>query len=358
MRGFPQLKKKIYEKFLTLCASIPFVLPAVVVAAALDASFGKNGWLGILNIRHPLVLIFMAHVFYNFSVMLRILTSFWTGLRGNIQETAAMLGAGPYQIFIHVTLPLLMPAVWVASFLVFIFCFSSFGIILILGGPAYSTIEAEIFRQAAHMFSFIFAGTALFIALVTGLCAALCLNHLDRIKAKNLAGFFDPLFMLPLSTSAVTLGFSIIITLDRPPLNLRSSILLVPLVHALGGFPFVLRAVLPALKSIPNNIREAASTLGAGPGNIFRCIDLPLISGALTAGAVFAFTISMGEFGATIFAAGPRTPTIPLAIYRFLGRPGAINYGQAMAISTLLMAITAAGFILIEKISSKGLQHF
>ena len=141
------------KKFLTLCASIPFVLPAVVVAAALDASFGKNGWLGVLNIRHPLILIFMAHVFYNFSVILRILTSFWTGLRANIQEAAVMLGAGPFQVFIHVTLPLLMPAVWAASFLVFIFCFSSFGIILILGGPAYSTIEAEIFRQAAHMFN-------------------------------------------------------------------------------------------------------------------------------------------------------------------------------------------------------------
>lgn len=456
------------KNFLTLCASIPFVLPAVVVAAALDASFGKNGCLGMLNIRHPLVLIFMAHVFYNFSVMLRILTSFWTGLRANIQEAAAMLGAGPFQTFIHITLPLLMPAVWAASFLVFIFCFSSFGIILILGGSAYSTIEAEIYRQAAYMFnlpvasflsllqigftlvlmglytafsrkavrfapkaghanfkppqkfrekaavagsagfiillclfplaalagkslvhdgqlsliyyqaifvnpansifhvppftaikfSFIFAGTALIIALVTGLCAALCLNHLDRVNAKGLAAFFDPLFMLPLSTSAVTLGFGIIITLDRPPLNLRSSTLLVPLVHALVGFPFVLRAVLPALKRIPNDIREAAATLGASPGKIFRCLDLPLISGALTAGGVFAFIISMGEFGATIFTAGPRTPTIPLAIYRFLGQPGAMNYGQAMAISTLLMVVTAAGFILIEKISSNGIQQF
>jgi thiamine transport system permease protein len=456
------------KKILTLCASVPFVLPAVVVAAALDASFGKNGWLGILNIRHPLVLIFMAHVFYNFSVMLRILTSFWTGLRGKSQEAAAMLGASPLQVFIHITLPLLMPAVWAASFLVFIFCFSSFGIILILGGPAYATIEAEIYRQAAYMFnlpvasflsllqigftlvlmgcytafsrkavrfapqtshphfkqpkrfrekaavtgvnvfivllclfplaalagkslvhegqwsliyyraifenplnsifhvppftaikfSFIFAGTALVIALGTGLCAALCLNHLDRTKAKGFAAFFDPLFMLPLSTSAVTLGFGIIITLDRPPLNLRTSALLVPLVHALVGFPFVLRAVLPALKSIPDDIREAAAMLGASPGKIFRYIDLPLISGALTAGAVFAFTISMGEFGATIFTAGPRTPTIPLAIYRFLGQPGAMNYGQAMAISTLLMAVTAAGFILIEKISSKGGQPF
>ncbi|WP_320041661.1 iron ABC transporter permease [uncultured Desulfobacter sp.] len=456
------------KQFLILCASIPFVLPAVVVAAALDASFGKNGWLGMLNIRHPLGLIFMAHVFYNFSVMLRILTSFWTGLRGKSQEAAAMLGAGPFQTFIYITLPLLMPAIWAACFLVFIFCFSSFGIILILGGPAYSTIEAEIYRQAAYMFnlpvasflsllqigftlllmgcytafsrkavrfapttchthfkqpkrfrekaavtgsnifiillclfplaalagkslvhegqlsliyyraifenpansifhvppftaiqfSFIFAGAALVIAVVTGLCAALCLNHLDRIKAKGPAAFFDPLFMLPLSTSAVTLGFGIIITLDRPPLNLRTSALLVPLVHALVGFPFVLRSVLPALKSIPNDIREAAATLGASPGTTLRSIDLPLISGALTAGAVFAFTISMGEFGATIFTAGPRTPTIPIAIYRFLGQPGAMNYGQAMAISTLLMIITAVGFILIEKTNLKGAQQF
>ena len=456
------------KAFLTLCAAIPFVLPAVVVAAALEASFGKNGWLGMLNIRHPLVLIFMAHVFYNFSVMLRILTSFWTGLRTDIHEAATMLGASPFKTFIHITLPLLMPAVWAASFLVFIFCFSSFGIILILGGPAYSTIEAEIYRQAAYMFnlptasflsllqigftlvlmglytafskkavrfapkagsagfkrpdslfekaavtgtagfiillclfpmaalaakslvhegqfsliyyqaifdnpansifhvppftavkfSFIFAGTALVIALVTGLCAALCLDRLDRIDAKALTALFDPLFMLPLSTSAVTLGFGIIITLDKPPLNLRSSLLLVPIVHALVGFPFVLRAVLPALKSIPNEIREAAATLGASPVKIFSSLDLPLISRALAAGAVFAFTISMGEFGATIFTAGPRTPTIPLAIYRFLGQPGAMNYGQAMAISTILMVVTAAGFIFIEKISSKGVQQF
>jgi len=66
------------------------------------------------------------------------------------------------------------------------------------------------------------------------------------------------------------------------------------------------------------------------------------------AGAIFAFTISLGEFGATIFTARPETPTIPVAIYRFLGQPGAMNYGQAMAISTLLMIVTAIGFILIE----------
>ena len=72
------------------------------------------------------------------------------------------------------------------------------------------------------------------------------------------------------------------------------------------------------------------------------------MSRSLVAAAIFAFTISLGEFGATIFTAPPATPTIPLAIYRFLGQPGAMNYGQAMAISTILMATTATGFIFIE----------
>jgi len=77
----------------------------------------------------------------------------------------------------------------------------------------------------------------------------------------------------------------------------------------------------------------------------------------LVAGAVFAFTISLGEFGATIFTARPETPTIPVAIYRFLGQPGAMNYGQAMAISTILMIVTALSFVVIESFridSSEG----
>ncbi len=169
---------------------------------------------------------------------------------------------------------------------------------------------------------------------------------------------FDPIFMLPLSTSAVTLGFGIIITLDKPPLNLRTSIFLIPIAHALVGFPFVVRAILPVLRSIPDQMPDAAAMLGASPLKIFRHIDLPLMSRALVAGAIFAFTISLGEFGATIFTARPETPTIPVAIYRFLGQPGAMNYGQAMAISTLLMGVTALGYVLIENFRKENTEGF
>jgi thiamine transport system permease protein len=57
----------------------------------------------------------------------------------------------------------------------------------------------------------------------------------------------------------------------------------------------------------------------------------------------------MGEFGATVFIARPQTPTMPVAIYRFLGQPGALNYGQALAMSSLLMLVCATGFLLIER---------
>ncbi|MCK5350599.1 MAG: iron ABC transporter permease, partial [Desulfobacula sp.] len=133
------------KKLIKIISSIPFVLPAIVVAAAFQACFGED--------KHPLLLILLAHVFYNFSVMLRIITGFLSSFQGRIKEAAMVLGASPLQVFLHITLPLLKPALFAASTLVFIFCFSSFGIVLILGGPSYSTIETEIYRQAAHLFN-------------------------------------------------------------------------------------------------------------------------------------------------------------------------------------------------------------
>ena len=84
---------------LQLLASIPFVLPAVVTAAALQACFGKDGGIFGVRIEHPLALILLAHVFYNFSVMLRIMTGFWSSLQGRMRESAMMLGAGPFRVF-------------------------------------------------------------------------------------------------------------------------------------------------------------------------------------------------------------------------------------------------------------------
>ena len=190
-----------------------------------------------------------------------------------------------------------------------------------------------------------FALTTLVIAILLGVLAATFLN----VAKRRFISFLDPVFMLPLSTSAVTLGFGFIIALDRPPLNLRTSPALIPFAHALVAFPFVVRTILPVLRSIPQALRDAAAMLGASPFCVWKSIDFPICKKALVAGAVFAFTISMGEFGATLFVARPETSTMPLVIYRFLEHPGAMNHGQAMAMSCMLMLVTASGFLLLEK---------
>jgi hypothetical protein len=103
---------------------------------------------------------------------------------------------------------------------------------------------------------------------------------------------------------------------------------------------------------------EAAAVLGASPARAWREVDLPLAARALLVAAAFAFSISLGEFGATAILARPERPTVPVAIYRFLGLPGALNYGQALALSTILMAVTAASILLIERLRVADVGEF
>ena len=118
------------------------------------------------------------------------------------------------------------------------------------------------------------------------------------------------------------LGFGFIITFDEPPVDFRSSWWLVPVAQALVAAPFVVRIVAPALRSIDPRLREAAATLGASPSRGLEGVDLPLVRAPFGVAAGFAFAIALGEFGATVFVARADQPTLPVAIFRFLGRPG------------------------------------
>jgi thiamine transport system permease protein len=164
--------------------------------------------------------------------------------------------------------------------------------------------------------------------------------------------------MLPLGTSAVTLGLGFIIALGAGPLNLRSSPVLIAFAHTLVAFPFVVRSLTPALGSISPRLRQSAAIMGASPMRVWRYIDLPLVGRALIVATVFAFTISLGEFGATALVTRPEYPTIPVMIYRFISQPGALNYGQALALSTILMVTTAAGMLFIERFRIADVGEF
>ena len=159
----------------------------------------------------------------------------------------------------------------------------------------------------------------------------------------------DTVFMLPLGVSAVTVGFGFLITLDRPPLDLRSSLLLVPIAQAVVAIPLVIRTVLPVLRAIDQRQREVASVLGANAWRVFRSVDAPILGRSLGLAVGFAFAISLGEFGATSFLARPDAPTLPVVIFRLIGRPGAENFGTAMAAAVVLAAATATAMALAER---------
>ena len=488
------------KSLLRAIATVPFVLPTVVVAAAFKALLGPRdllntaiqSWLGLasppIQLDQTLTLVLLAHVFYNYSVVLRIVGGFWATLDTRIEQAAAVLGANRLRTFREVTLPLLLPALGAAALLIFIYTFSSFGVMRILGGPRFATVEVEIYRLTSDLLrldiaaalalvqmaatlvmtvvytrllaraavplamrartanarpvrsvrawllvavnvavllvliaapllalvlrSFLslgvggtssvftldnyvhlnqnptrgsffvppliaianslrFALAAAGVALLIGVPGAYLLANgsgqkyqpagqslLLRVRRFRFSALLDPLFMLPLGTSAITLGLGYIIVFGRPPLNLLASPWLIPAVHALLAFPFVVRSLLPALRGLDPRLREAARALGASPVRVLREIDLPLLFPALLSGAVFAFTVSLGEFGAALLLARPENQTVPVVIDRLLGLPGASNYGRALALSALLMLTTTVSFVLLDRVRVRDFGEF
>ncbi|MFB7934633.1 ABC transporter permease [Streptomyces sp. NPDC056039] len=445
------------KQVLRAAVTVPFVLPTVVVGTAFLALVGRGGLLDELwgvRLDTTVWAILLAHVFFNYAVVVRTVGGLWAQLDPRQEEAARMLGASPFKAWRQVTLPALGPAVAAAALMVFLFTFTSFGVVQILGGPTFSTLEVEIYRQTSEIFdlstaavltliqfvavgailvlhawtvrrretalrlvdasvtarrprgagqwallggvlltvvvllllplavlvqrsldapgfgyyraltradggiflvapieaignSLEYALAATVIAVVIGSLAAVALTRRD---AGRFVRGFDALLMLPLGVSAVTVGFGFLIALDEPPLDLRASWILVPLAQALVGVPFVVRTMLPVLRAVDVRLREAASVLGASPWRVWREVDLPMVRRALLIAAGFAFAVSLGEFGATVFIARPDNPTLPVAVARLLGRPGELNYGQAMALSTILMVVCAVALLVLERL--------
>lgn len=443
---------------------VAFVMPTVVVATAVGAVLAPTGPLASFlpaDADRGLGAILAAHVYFNLAVVLRMVGAYWAQLDPRQEQAAACLGAGPWRVFRSVTLPRLRPVLVSAATIVFLFTFTSFGIILLLGDPGQATVEVEIQRQALFLFNLplaaalsllqivvvavllvvqvrltrrlaagdpatagrlreprtagerwlvgafaaisllIFAGpvamvvaralqvgdgwglanftrlntsradSVLFVSPAQAVANSLAYATTAAVIATVVGGVvawlvasgkgkgrgWDSLLLLPLGVSAVALGFGILIAFDTPPLNWRASFWMVPVAQALIAIPFVVRALIPALDAIGPRVRQSAATLGASPLQVLIRVEFPMIWRALVVSIGFAFAISMGEFGATLFVARGDHPTVPIAIYRLLGTPGESNQGQAMALATILIAVTAVVVLLTERWRRPGASH-
>ena len=221
-----------------------------------------------------------------------------------------------------------------------------------LAGDASGTITVSVWQATLNSLATALAATA--IALSLGAMVSYLLSRRpSSATGRGLLRLLDGAFMLPLGVSAVTVGFGFLITLNRPPFDLRSSWLLIPIAQAVVALPLVVRNILPTLRAIDPRLQQAAATLGAGPGRVLASIDAPLAWRAFGLAIGFAFATSLGEFGATSFLARPDRPTLPVVIFQLIGRPGAENAGMAMAASVVLAVLTAAAMAGAEWLGPK-----
>ncbi len=436
--------------------TVPFALPTIVTAIGFTVFRTQDVWHGGNPVESfldsPITWIIAAHIFVNFRVITRVVGSTWVSQSPDIEEAAALAGAGRLRIFWSISLPQLRPALISAAFTVFLYCTASYGLVLVLGGGLVNSIETEIAIAANQFLDLQEAGTlALFQTLLSVAVFAISTNgsrtrigfdvqniddgkkSIDRrdlpvvlitwvsilltlaplalivhraftdkagaltldyfaalgtngardlldvtlgqaalnslrnvVVATLLAGIvgtlvayllsrktktkrmrlatraLDIVFLLPLGVSTIVLGFGYLLTFGSGWLPLRSSWLVVPLVQGLMALPLVVRIVLPALQSASDELAEQASTDGASDLSTFFRVELPMAREAVTAAFGYAAVVSIGEFGAASLLAYGDQATLPTVLYQLVSRPGGDNYGMAMAMSAIVIALTYA----------------
>lgn len=177
---------------LGICA-IPFVLPSILVILGFVSFYGNNGFLNqilmnLFNLEEPPLkilysyqAIILAHAFYNFPVILLLVTTYWSNLDPKYEMSSYVFGATRIQTFFNITLRRILPSILSSSLLVFLFCFTSFSIILVLGGgPKYTTMEVEIYRRARINMDI--SGSAAYSIVSIVFCIALLVLYLVSQK--------------------------------------------------------------------------------------------------------------------------------------------------------------------------------
>ena len=452
--------------------SVPFMLPTVVVAAGMNAWLGPKGNLNNflmsifsldsppLKIMNTFGIIIFSHVYYNTSLVIRMVSNSWMMIDKNIINAAMTLGGKSKDVFLKIIYPLLKPSIISSALLVFLFDFTSYGVVLLMGGPKFKTLEVEISYQTLQVldlktagvlsliqifitlmivflekkiktgeyrftkikvydenqkkaqtpaekvflfivvasimlitilpmvslvfrsfyipksdsasriassgfsliyyrnlfinernsFFFVPPGKAILYSFINAFfCSLIAISFgtMICILAKRMKawGFLNSLVLLPIGTSAVTLGLGYLIAYRRA----MTSSWITPLAHSIVVLPFVIRTLQPAIEHLPVSLQQSASMLGAKPLDVIRLINIPILRRSIINSVVFSFTISMGEFGATSFLTRPERPTLPVAIYNYLSKPGGLNYGQAMAMSSILLIISIFSICVISR---------
>lgn len=196
--------------------------------------------------------------------------------------------------------------------------------------------------------SLLFGVGSLAVALPMGVAVAFLSSRRHRGRK-----VFDAIAMAPLAVSGIIVGLGLLrglvfgVEVGETRLVIGGAAAIIA-AHAVAGYPFVVRTIVPGLESLDHRLVESARALGASRARALVDIEVPLIWPGIVAGAAFAFAISIGEFSATVvLATGTDQYTMPVAIERFIGR----RLGPATAMGVVLLVVTSVSFYVIDRLA-------
>ena len=268
--------------------TVPLILPTVVVGVAFLTLAGPQGAIGV-DLKGTVWIILLAHAFYNYAVVVRTVGGMWSHLDPRMEQAARVLGAGRIRAFVEVTLPLLRPAIAAAASIVFLFSFTSFGVILILGAPRRVTLEVEIFRQTAQLLNL---ETAAALAILQLLGVFVILTIYSRYQERR----------------SVELNLRPVSEVERAPATSKAKLVVAANLALMGALLFLPLGVLVkrsfttstglGLTYYRNLVESSPTSLPVPPteairNSLFFAVIAALI--ALTVGGLAAIVVGYGK---------------------------------------------------------------
>lgn len=197
-------------------------------------------------------------------------------------------------------------------------------------------------------------GSGLFVSPLETLWRSLWVATLVAVITLLLAwvlsapGWWRILATLPIGVSAVTLGLGYLLWFG--PMRLLQTPWVLLAAHVILALPLVGRQLMTARDRLPDAYQHAAATLGATPWRQWWSVTVPLLRRSLVAAALVAFAVSLGDFAAGLLLTQPDTATAPIMVGRLLGRPGALQYAMAAALSSMLVIVCVVVMMFVHRL--------
>ncbi|MGL6065367.1 MAG: ABC transporter permease [Fusobacteriaceae bacterium] len=145
--------KNVLTRLLDKLFFIPFMFPPISAIVSFSIIFNipflKNS-----GLNYSLTSIIIANCFYNSPIFLKYIAEALKSIPKEVEEEAQIAGAKDYVVFFKIKLSLILPQIYRGAFLVFLYSFTSFILVLALGGAKYTTMEAEIATTLIGSFNF------------------------------------------------------------------------------------------------------------------------------------------------------------------------------------------------------------